>query len=83
VPGGGWCKPDVMVGTPPSCQAVFDFKTSCPLTPSSKASWPIYGPGGRTAPNPSYNGKTQAAIYKDACGVQPVIIHPNSEACKS
>ncbi len=83
VPGGGWCKPDVMVGAAPNCQAVYDFKTSCPLTPSSKPSWPVYGPGGRTAPNPSYNGKTQADIYKDACGADPVLIHPNAEACSS
>lgn len=82
VPGGGYCKPDVMLGTPPNCQKVYDFKTSCPLTPESKPSWPIYGYGGRKAPNPSYNGKTQAHIYKDACGVDPDFIHPNSEKCK-
>lgn len=82
VPGGGTCVPDVMVGTAPNCAAVYDFKTSCPLTPTSKPSWPIYGPGGRRPPNPAYNGKTQADIYRDACGVEPKIIHPNSEACK-
>jgi uncharacterized Zn-binding protein involved in type VI secretion len=84
VPGGGWCKPDVMVGAPPSCQKVYDFKTSCPMSPSTPPpmDWPAYGPGGRTPPNPSYNGKTQAHIYEDACGVKPEIIHPNSEKCK-
>jgi hypothetical protein len=82
VPGGGWCKPDVMVGLPPNCQKVYDFKTSCPMTPESKPSWPTYGPGGRKPPNPSYAGKTQAHIYKDACGVEPELIHPNSEKCK-
>jgi hypothetical protein len=84
VPGGGRCKPDVMVGTPPSCDAVYDFKSSCPLTPNSKPSWPVYGsaPGQRTPPNPHYDGKTQAEIYADSCGVKPKLIHPNSETCK-
>jgi len=84
VPGGGWCKPDVVVGSPPSCDAVYDFKTSCPLTPSSKPSWPTYGTGRgqRTPPNPQYAGKTQFDIYKDSCGVEPKLIHPNSEICK-
>jgi uncharacterized Zn-binding protein involved in type VI secretion len=84
VPGGGNCRPDVMVGSPPSCQKVYDFKTSCPMTPTTPppSSWPTYGPGGRTPPNPSYAGKTQAQIYKDACGVEPEMVHPNSEKCK-
>jgi len=84
VPGGGSCIPDVMVGHPPSCQAVYDFKSSCPLTPQSKPSWPIhgYGQGQRKPPNPAYEGKTQFDVYKDACGVEPKQIHPNSEACK-
>jgi uncharacterized Zn-binding protein involved in type VI secretion len=84
VPGGGWCKPDIMVGSPPTCQKVYDFKTSCPLTATTPPpkNWPMYGPGGRTPPNPSYNNKTQAHIYKDACGVEPEAIHPNSEKCK-
>lgn len=84
VPGGGNCIPDVMVGSPPACQKVYDFKTSCPMTPTTPppSAWPKYGPGGRTPPNPSYNGKTQADIYRDACGVEPEMIHPNSEKCK-
>lgn len=85
VPGGGWCRPDVMVGIPRICDAVYDFKSSCPLTPSSRPSWPTYGyaPGQRRPPNPNYNGKTQADIYKDACGIDPKLIHPNSDTCKN
>jgi uncharacterized Zn-binding protein involved in type VI secretion len=84
VPGGGWCKPDVMVGSPSDCHAVYDFKTSCPLTSESKPDWPRYGSrrGQRTPPNPNYEGRTQNVIYRDACGVEPKIIHPNSETCK-
>ncbi|MDR5809816.1 PAAR-like domain-containing protein [Caballeronia sp. LZ019] len=40
----GGIKPDVIVGTPPNCSAVFDFKTSCP--PKSKndhtPTFPLY-----------------------------------------
>lgn len=80
----GWCYPDVIVGHVWDCAAVYDFKSSCPLTPESKPSWPTYGygKGQRRPPDKSYNGKTQGKCYADTFGVKPKIIHPNSETCK-
>jgi len=90
VPGGGRCMPDIMVGAAPHCDAVYDIKTQCP--PRGKPSWPRYYYGlkdsdlkllkGRKAPNAKYHNKTQFHIYKDACGVDPIMIHPYSEDCK-
>lgn len=81
--GGGWIKPDVMVGQPPNCQKVYDFKSTCQLTPTSEVYWFAYKEGGwRPPPNPTYKGKSQWHAYKDACGVAPDIIHPNSPTCK-
>lgn len=83
VKGGGWCFPDVIVGHVWDCAAVYDFKSSCPLTPERKARWRIYGYGkGQTAPpNKNYDGKTQGKCYADTFEVEPKIIHPNSETC--
>ena len=79
LPGGGACCPDVVVGSPPSCDAVYDFKSSCPLTPRSKPRWGTY----RTkSGNPRFDGKPQNEVYEFACGKKPKIIHPNSETCK-
>jgi uncharacterized Zn-binding protein involved in type VI secretion len=70
--GLGSCKPDVIVGRPPKCEAVYDFKSSCPPRP------PEAGP-----PDwPTRKGVNQADLYEKACGKRPVMIHPNSEACK-
>lgn len=88
VPGlGGSCKPDVVVGTPPNCAAAYDIKTSCPsLPPNAPApKWPVYGDGSnytRFTRNRSWHGRTQQEVAGRACGVQPKMIHPNSETCK-
>ena len=73
VPGGGWCMPDIMIGSAPHCDAVYDIKTQCP--PRGNPQWPRYYHGlkdrdlallkGRKAPNANYHGKTQFDIYKD------------------
>lgn len=91
VPGGGTCLPDVMFGNPPNCGAVYDLKTKCPAD-GRPPGWPTYRHGlsagdrallrVRRAPNANYDGKTQADIYKDACGVQPKMVHPYSENCQ-
>jgi Domain of unknown function (DUF4150) len=90
VPGGGKCLPDIMVGTPPNCDAVYDIKTKCPAN-GKAPEWPTYYDlpqrdcdllRARKAPNKNYNGKTQADIYKDSCGVQPTMIHPYSDNCQ-
>jgi hypothetical protein len=85
---GGSCKPDVHAGTPPNCAGVWDFKTSCPpLHPDAPPpDWPIYGDGTnftRFTKNEGWHGKSQAEVYEKACGSEPVMIHENSEACKS
>jgi Domain of unknown function (DUF4150) len=86
VPGwGGICKPDVIVGTPPMCNAVYDIKTSCPPN-KPPPRWPIYGDGTgmtRKVQNPSWHGNSQADVYHKACGTKPKIIHKNSPECKS
>lgn len=85
VPGGGKCRPDVMVGLPPECLKVYDFKTSCPLTASTPPHkyWPTYRTGSsREPPNADWEGKTQAQLYRFVCGVEPEMIHPNSRKCK-
>jgi hypothetical protein len=90
---GGTCCPDITVGTPPNCAAVYDIKTSCPPTPpmAPEPKWPIYGDGKynrslrcytRRAEQESWHGKTQADVARRACGVEPKMIHPNSETCK-
>jgi hypothetical protein len=83
VPGGGQCIPDVIVGSPP-CDAVYDFKTNCPLTATSMPKWPLYGygPGQRKPPNQDFIGKTQDVILRAACRFKPEMIHPNSKTCK-
>ena len=78
--GGGVCFPDVIVGKPPTCQAVYDFKTSCPPSPDKKGSWGIYR---SKAGNTPYEGASQFEVYKDACGKEPKIIHPNADICNS
>jgi hypothetical protein len=88
VPGlGGNCEPDVIVGTPPKCDAAYDIKTNCP--PRSKANgkppWPTYGDGSNytyTAAQESWHGKTQEEVYEKACGVKPTMIHANSPECQ-
>ena len=78
--GGGMCHPDVIVGTPPNCDAVYDFKTSCPPSPDKKGSWGTYkSKSGAT----SYEGASQYDVYKDSCGDDPTIIHPNADICNS
>ena len=80
--GGGKIKPDVIVGEPPIYDAVYDFKTSCPLTSKSEGKWTIYKKGtDNPPPNSDYDGRSQAEAYKDACRVKPKIIHPHSDAC--
>ena len=91
VPGGGKCLPDIMIGTPPNCDAVYDIKTKCPGT-AGAPEWPTYRHGltgeerqllrVRRAPNVNYDGKTQADIYKDSCGTDAKMIHPYSENCQ-
>ena len=83
VKGGGSCFPDVIVGDVWDCAAVYDFKSSCPLTPESKPSWSIYGYGkGKTIPpNKSWEGRTQGECYAETFEVEPEIIHPNSKVC--
>jgi hypothetical protein len=90
VPGGGNCLPDIMIGRPPNCRAVYDIKTKCP--PARQIDWPVYRSNltaadrallrVRGAPNSRYDGRTQADIYKDACGPAPVLVHPYSDDCK-
>jgi len=54
----GGIRPDVIVGTPPNCAAVFDFKTSCPPKSGNdhKPTFPMYAyarewvPAGRGMP---------------------------------
>lgn len=86
VPGlGGECIPDVIVGTPPECAAVYDIKTSCPPD-KPPPDWPVYGDGSfgtRRVENTSWYGKTQGEIYRKACGPEPKIIHKNSPECQS
>jgi hypothetical protein len=92
VPGGGNIIPDVTVGLPPNCQAVFDFKTSCPIgrPKPGESIFPTYFsdpadrklfPGSRKAPNPNYNGQRQDQIYSDVCGAETTAIHANGENC--
>lgn len=91
VPGGGNCYPDIMFGNAPNCDAVYDIKTKCP--PDGRPpQWPTYRHGlsgadramlqVRRAPNANYDGCTQADIYRDACGVEPKMIHPYSDDCQ-
>ena len=92
VPGGGNIKPDVTVGLPPNCQAVFDFKTSCPIGKAKpgESIFPIYFsnaadrklfPESRKAPNPNYDGQRQDQIYSDVCGAETKALHANGENC--
>lgn len=85
---GGNCDPDVVVGTPPKCDAVFDIKSSCPpLSPGADPpGWLEYskkgGPGLRQTDNKDWWGKTQEEVYEKACGTKPRMIHANSDDCK-
>lgn len=84
---GGFCKPDVIVGRPPKCDGVYDFKTSCPPLPadSPQPAWPMYGDGTnytRKVENKNFWGKRQNEVAAKACGKEPVMIHANSDACK-
>src|SRR5262245_10483742 len=85
---GGNCDPDVVVGTPPNCDAVYDIKTSCPprSPESGPPDWLTYGSkrgrGIRETKNKSWHGKTQAEVYQKACGVEPTMIHANSPECQ-
>lgn len=83
IPGGSHIQPDVVVGSSKPYDGVYDFKSSCPLTPKSKADWPIYDGKDRKPPHPDYLGKSQGEVYEEVCGKKPKIIHPNSETCKN
>lgn len=89
--------PDVMVGQPPSCSAVYDFKTSCP-SPTSKPPdetvdiWPTYRFDKRNKARwpksfrPAskwhiYHNSKQDYIYGDVCGAWPQALHPQGNNC--
>jgi hypothetical protein len=82
--GGGHCFPDVTVGTPPNCNEVYDFKTSCPRDPErKKGSWGTYKSKSGTT---DYEGASQFDVYKDSCfpedsAKEPKIIHPDADIC--
>lgn len=83
---GHICRPDVIAGRPPNIRGVWDFKTSCPPLPQGAPApaWPTYGDGprDRKTVHKSWYGKTQQQIYREASGVDAVMIHENSTACK-
>ncbi|NDW45538.1 DUF4150 domain-containing protein [Ruegeria sp. PrR005] len=90
---GGACRPDIIVGKPRNCDAVFDVKTSCPPLPKGAPppKWPVYGDGGfsakqgcytRKASRKSWHGYSQKDIAHLACGAEPQMVHENSETCK-
>jgi len=92
VPGGGNIKPDVTVGLPPNCEAVFDFKTSCPIGKAKpgESIFPIYFssaadrklfPEARTAPNKNFDGQRQDQIYSKVCKAETKALHPNGKNC--
>ena len=86
LPNGGYCKPDVVVGSP--AEQVYDFKFQCP--PTAKApKWPLYSAEGfankvhgvRKPPNPIDDELTQDKIIEAATGKEPKMINENTEPC--